>query len=252
MRLLYFVLLLLCSAYHSTAQTYYPMPMQNARWYQDESGRGFSDVYSLITRQDTLINGLNYTTLEKHYGYNPQSPNNTGTYIGAMREDNRVVYFYHRDSSQEMVLYDFNAQLGDTVSGWYGMIDISVVPCIAPQTCTVSDVDSIQDCNGNYRRRIRVYEAWVAEGIGASTGLFAPLMEVMLDQGYYLHCAYQNDSAVYAGNDCIRCSDTTIAIRAATALNQPTQFYPNPASERLFFDVGGEANDEYTRLELQN
>ncbi len=236
MKHLLFFTIFLCAAYQSTAQTYYPIPMQNAWWYELSSGRGFSYHYTLTPSYDTIINGITYRAIIERAGRNDYV--NRG-YMGAMREDNRIVYFCPRDSSQEMVLYDFNVQLGDTVNGWYG----------APDTCVAIEIDSVQDCHGNYRRKIYLsggyVQAWIIEGVGASTGLLSPLQEIILDQGYHLLCLHENDSAAYSQlwYNCAMCNDTTIAIQRTAPASSPISFYPNPSNSRIFFEGINQQSD---------
>jgi hypothetical protein len=57
---------------------------------------------------DTVISGLTYKKIS------------AGIYIGGIRENNKIVYFYPDTASQEYMIYDFNMSVGDSIIHPYG------------------------------------------------------------------------------------------------------------------------------------
>jgi hypothetical protein len=64
-------------------------------------------------QDDTTVNNIVY---HKYYCQKFQNESDLGKfYYGALREKDKKVYFLHRDSVRELVLYDFNLKIGDTI-----------------------------------------------------------------------------------------------------------------------------------------
>ena len=143
LKLLSFLFFLLSTI--SSAQEYTPFYMDNARWVTityyptlgPEESQSFSEVYTL---NDTTIEDKVYKTIAGRYlcqrtSFNgnwryTQNPDTSGIVIGAIREENKKVYFrrFEREKSmdgafpfhelplgKDHLLYDFNIEEGDTI-----------------------------------------------------------------------------------------------------------------------------------------
>lgn len=104
---------------------YEPMLGDSNRWYVNVSAHGRNieyefDISSTVeysTKQDTLINNITY---KKAYlrlePYDLFEMNIHSGLLGFIREDTvaQKVYFWNKDSSREMLIYDFTLQSGDS------------------------------------------------------------------------------------------------------------------------------------------
>lgn len=149
---------------------------------------------------DTLIAGTSYTQLRQC----------GADFVGGIREEDGAVYFFPADSTQEYLLYDFGAAVGDTLydiyvneplalggaSGWMGtqLVDV-VVTSSAP--------------NLNYGGRIGVQvqaieefvqdnSEWI-EGMGCIHGLFTFNPINISEYWYGLDCFSHNDTTYWNG-----------------------------------------------------
>lgn len=122
------------------------------------------DMYR-ATNNDTVINGNTYKQIDF---YTPTS----SSYHAALRDDNGAIYMVCKDSVNEYLLYDFNAQTGDTlyviVQGNSGAFssDYQIDELFVQSTSTTT-------INGISRRVISIAGGfdWI-EGIGNVNGLF--------------------------------------------------------------------------------
>jgi hypothetical protein len=114
-----------------------------------------------------------------------------------LRSAGKQMYLRTPGDSSDVLLYDFNLQIGDSLPLTYNNFS---------QSTYVTDIDSIQTPNGFLKRFMLSGSSWssyLLEGIGHSKGLVEP-MNVPLECGYDLLCYSLNDSAYYpaAGPTC--------------------------------------------------
>lgn len=145
---------------------------------------------------DTLIAGTGYTQL-RHCG---------ADFVGGIREEDGAVYFFPADSTQEYLLYDFGAAVGDTLYGIYVNEELGLGGSSGWMGTQLIDVKVMTSApNPNYGDRIGVQvqaldpfigmdSEWI-EGMGCVHGLFTfnPL----------------NVSQYWYGLDCFSHTDTT-------------------------------------------
>ena len=170
------------------AWIYHPMPSNNAVWhctssYYDQS----SNQYTYYTDEyfingDTTIAGRAYHQIfdyhEVRYGTPPWLPPAYSSYgyCSAIREDSvKRVYVYAyggNPTPSDMLLYDFNLQVGDTLP-----------PSINDNNRdTIRSIDSVLVGN-NYHKRFNLSPTFgnctgsIIEGVGNTLGLL-----------YWLHC----------------------------------------------------------------
>jgi hypothetical protein len=219
----------------SQTSVYHPFPDSNANWNfvfvpaQCQFGWATED-YSIKISGDTVIGNHTYHKLNIPYVYfdNMGSCTQTNTvgYKGAIREDevNRKVYFVNPMSSTEILLYDFNMQVGDTVQGYLetGLYDNKDV---------VISVDSVLVVD-SYRKRWEInysYGIYVIEGLGSTYGLIVPSPGQASDFNYFwLNCFQQNSQAMYPDTNA-NCQLIT-SIHPAYAISNQVNVFPNPSS----------------------
>lgn len=191
-----------------------------ATWYYDFTAFIFPQPQSGFERiqniGDTVINSRQYNKLQIYRQWYDQSTQTTNTYYVPQLEFTRVdsgVVYYYRDSA-DYVLYDFNAQPGDT---WVLRNEFENTPC--DTSSIVVDSISIMIINGDTLRTLRtspVNQAGITfnypplvEKIGGLANLFPYTMCITdLPQGYGLRCysdstgwMYQSPTWPYACDD---------------------------------------------------
>lgn len=155
--------------------------------------------------EDTIINHLSYKQLTR---YASDDVNQTKTYVGAIRfaKNNRQVYFYYDNA--EYLLYDFKAQVGDTLEVFAGIDNyrdhktykhvVTNKEPIQDEQCKVTlDVFVQQELDGEIIHEEKFTSIWI-EGVGSPDGIVhncATLREgnVVTD----VLCAYVDDRRMY-------------------------------------------------------
>ena len=203
------IFLFICSFYaiSAAAQQYFPFPIKNgvwnSGWYYEKFGAATSNSYSTYTEGDTTINNLDYGKLyqnEESKSYNPptvlkSTTTYLRTYVGALREENKRVYFLPRAATNEYLLYDFSGKVGDTLFTKVRMI--------------IGRIDSIKVKDGTFRKRFICpkgslpvpYYVFV-EGIGAlelDKDAFQPFVEFIYQYPRYLNCMLVDGKVIYGG-----------------------------------------------------
>lgn len=159
------------------AQNYTPMNFEKGQWYLDihEYG-GYFERNQMFCKGDTVINGQVFSKLfqDKFMVIPPGGVYFTDTiiaeYVGAIRNaENKQVIFRGIYPDTEVIIYDFNISVGDTINGDY--VDF-----------IVNDIDSVEYCGIYHKRYIQslgggIYDMTITEGIGYSTGLLGYFYE---------------------------------------------------------------------------
>ncbi len=228
-------------ALNSQSQSYVPFPVSNAVWqevtlpYPPGIIPYYSNHFHYFISDDTLINEFTYQKIYKTEYDVECSQHILGTnYAGAYRNDinDKKVYFLQPGTDEEVLLYDFKLNVGDTV----------------PQTFNnytypdlyVYSIDSA--LIGNQFRKVFTYGMQtypliqVLEGIGAETGLIEP-MEIF-EYINYLRCFHQNDSLIWISSFADSCNletDTclSLSVQEFNANNNIIYLYPNPSEGKI-------------------
>lgn len=250
------IILLLISSTSSFAQTYFPFPDSVGVWKQSTEMNEMTSssyiYYALFLKGDTLINSNIYKKI--FYSQDPNYLDSVNSpYYGALREENKRIYFYPDSSfannynfcftnsfplpsiNYELLLYDFNANIGDTI----------VYPHLDSLKMAIISVDSVL-IQSNYRKKYNYYliqsnsssqcNPWGAgynyvEGIGDITsGLFS-LYKYYFENAEHLNC-FEDDEVSYSNvSDCM-----TVGINMIRT-DELFELYPNPASNKLFIEL---------------
>ncbi len=228
---LLFFLFLCSSSLLVSAQTYVPMPLSNAKWYERYSSIIGGSSYYLATGGDTLVNSQTYTTIHK----------NDTMYQGALREDNKTVYFLPPNDSQEVVLYDFNAQVGDSLTHWFMWRQMYNV-FADPHIIYLHGIDSVL-VETTYRKRFQIgvmkldsteprVVTTITEGIGNQEGLLLAWSEPIFEFHTDIVCLTVNEIPVwFQGTVC----DRYVAVEEIASLN--VRLYPNPTADRIYIEM---------------
>jgi hypothetical protein len=236
-------LLIYCFAFLPTlsfAQPINSWPSSNSYWqidsYDEYNQQIPGRTYHLD--RDTLIQGQTYQIVTRYIGLgNPE------IYQGVVRADslNRV-YILPKDSTSELLLYDFNAQIGDTLrdlfSGGFGnpwgLVDMVVFN---------KDTTILQD--GPHIRLFLENQAEslfgeVIDGVGALADFFFPMYSPNVS-GYDILVCMSNDSVSVIGGNCLL---------AGVDEDKYAKFnvYPNPG--RNLLRIGHESPELIGKVEL--
>ena len=220
---------------------YHPFPDSNAvwgmtSWCMDGQCGDAAHVQNSYAG-DTLIDGFQYKRIQEIFVMTSSNgccypPENLGS--GFLREDTiaKKVYWRSEAMAGDTLLYDFDVQVGDTLTGYMGSCDM---------TWTVGSIDSIL-IDLNYRKRINYEVSFdpgiqfsIIEGIGSTYGL-TTCPFVPFEMGIFLSCYTVDGDLLYppSGADMAACGDLTSAVNPHMALGpSPLTCMPNPATDRL-------------------
>jgi hypothetical protein len=212
------VLLLKVLCFSATAQQYeyVPFPTENAVWKSDEFS-GFCDppiyycyshVYS--TGDELIINDTTYIGIYGGYLEAQVGP------VAAMRvqEDSvnhRVFLRSVNNPHNEVLLYDFDLEVGDTLPfvdwGTYES-NGNQVEAIMGKTLVISMIDTVSfEVDGSLRKRFHLDEhsfgdSWsvsmtIIEGIGATAGLGVGIDFSEFEHSYQLQCLRHHGDFIF-------------------------------------------------------
>lgn len=223
-------------------QEYVPLVDTSAIWYIAEKSYppGPMPAYAWYLRYhisgDTILDQIEYRKL---FMVNMDVLCSVIIYdslfVGGIREDTgtRKVYIYGELFPDEMLLYDFTLEVGDTVPITYNNYGYPEM--------YVSLIDSVLCTDGYRKRYFYSRDTWgeieVIEGIGAYTGLIEPM--VIFEHITLLRCYYHNDSMIYIHpwiDECKLETDTCLPVGLQDKKSLPDNIlvYPNPVTDHVF------------------
>lgn len=251
MKKLNFLLIGILMSTMAYSQDYFPFPDSNAIWNEYSIHVEYPTNVASKTRYgtigDTIIENFEYSKIYRLIDDTCLNINNA-EYFGVIREENKKIFAlttYHGD--EEILLYDFSAEEGDTVysNAQFGYMANPVV---------ISNIDSIVLLDGTTRKRYWINgsldEFWI-EGVGSQGGLFTPITDLITN--YYephLSCFKQNETTTYLNNySCDKCfCSLGTSIKETDGLQNEIRIYPNPASNNIKIDFVLNAESSITRL----
>lgn len=144
-----------------------------------------------VNGEDTLIGTETYTKVDTCL---------TGGYKGALRSENRIVYYVPKDSSQEYLIYNFNVLPGDTVNFYYEDFYANYSLQSGQHILQPGSVDSSL-FQGKWRKTIDMGGSRWIEGIGNSYGLFLEHWDNVSMYLVELNCMSLNDTVHFINHD---------------------------------------------------
>jgi len=258
--------LFLASSICLYSQKYVPFPTDSANWsvmleYENINLGGpdsFKPVTALLQyslQGDTIINSITYRKLCKNIG-TVVAPVYTG--IGGLREQDKKIYFVGEDyssfqwSNTDVLLYDFNKQIGDTV-----MEDEYRINYV------ITGIDSIK-IGREFRKRYEInnydidynYKTeYIIEGIGnVNTGLLEATIHLPTDMNLELQfiCFSQNGETVYLNPVFRDCNSTVMTgVKDIKSDRKTVKIYPSPAKDYIRFEFDY-PDKKYTTAEIMD
>lgn len=222
-----------------TFAQYIPFPTNNTVWVNHgySNDGWFPPFFTVeylssienycVNNEDTVINTITYTKLNFC----------DGEYRGAFRDNGGQVFFVSKDSLNEMLLYDFTVNIGDTLTNlylnytWFDTLYVSTISSlnIGGQTHKTIFLEN------EYHNELSDY--WI-EGVGCSAGLLIEPYTNENVSGWYntLHCFSRNDSIFdpqsnFYYNGSGSCKLNYMSVEYQTI--QSFKLYPNPTQETI-------------------
>ncbi len=241
MKKLVFIFLLLVS-FKAESQQVVPLEFNSScwrytGWFMDGNFPYIEDVYSFVFEGDTTINSnllhKYYYSLYRHWGFNTGIPITIKSYEGSLRTDNQRIYYVPKDSTNEILLYDYKLSIGDTIP--FGLL-ISQTPLIIIDTATILMEDGSQRKQwilNNY------YPHTITYGIGTDLGLLPPssFIDTTYDGGTEFITYCENGNRVYHANNVggFLHADSCIIVLGINKIQDLSSIfvYPNPCSVGL-------------------
>ncbi len=218
MRTLYWIVTMISLPLSAFPQTNLEFPDSNALWilgiiYEDNPNNPTYSVQSYQYGEDSMVNGISYHKLFSDYGYDI-------FYKGLLRKDSAErILFVPADSTEEFLLYDFSAEVGDTLQVWS-----SSLYCYGINEVVVTLTDTVVDGGIELYQVYLGYSKWI-KGVGSSEGPIEPLYEPSLSDRTFLQCLTVNSIPVYPGVS-PNCYNVDV-IPINTPANS-ISIYPNP------------------------
>jgi len=228
------------------AQTYIPFPDTNAFWnelryYQGQCEPPEFCTYTYYFQGDTILDTQSYHKIYSNDSFSI-------SYVGGLREINKKIYFFDRDCSAPILLYDFGLNVGDS-------IPLACMLCDAeePQYMKVISIDSVLIGDMSYRKRINFdygpSQSWI-EGIGSVSGLFYPYYScVLCICGLELVCFEQNNMVLYQNEDNVNCFNYFVSVDEPVMNALSLIVFPNPVKNKSILHIESE-RESITSIEL--
>ena len=166
-------------------------------WIADEIEMPLTLIFQLTG--DTIINEMEYEKLTFHYSLaSPLSQE----YVAALRFADDKKVFIHYDNT-EYLLYDFGAQVGDTLEIFGGIDyykDFKTLPHV------ITEIDTLDDGKLQMQLMVNLQDDWHErsipitwiEGVGSKDGVVQNVATLKIGLvGIELLCAYHNDECIY-------------------------------------------------------
>lgn len=222
-------------------------PTQDANWCY----RGYDDygqnLGTLCIAPDgqVVIGGQTYTKIE----YAPHPYDNVKELV--YREQNGRFYVIPQDSINEILVYDFNLQVGDLFqTDWAWSLHDSI-------DLYVQSVDTVTTLDGVERKKITLtggayssyWGTWL-EGIGSLEWIFVfPAYNGTLSGGFSFICHSDSTAIIYPSwADSLDCGFlTNIEEREKQS---KVELYPNPVNEKLHIDLNNSDAETLSIIDL--
>ena len=231
-----------CSNINTYSQSI-SFPTENATWCYSgygDTGENFG-IDCFYTDGQVNIGDYIYT-LVKHKSH-PYSVSENMFY----REENGKVYVIPQDSTEEIIIYDFNLEVDDVFEvnwAWAGKIPFNV---------KVKEIEVITTLDGLARKKFTLegvddyyFGQWI-EGIGDAIWPFLmPAYSLSVSGGYSFSCFRVNEEIIYP----LDASPSSCGLSSNSKLIQETvKVYPNPFEDELFLEF---PSNDFDKIEILN
>ena len=188
----------------------------------------YTFIYQL--EEDTTIHDLTYQRLTGRFSLSTMPSNKE--YVAALRfSENKKVFIHYDDT--EYLLYDFGAQVGDTLEIFGGIDyykDFKTLPHV------ITEIDTLDDGKLQMQLMVNLQDDWHErsipitwiEGVGSKDGIVQNSATLKIGFGEFeLLCAYHNDECIYTTDNpyytSLGCVYNDPIFSATEEVNAPTQ-----------------------------
>ena len=194
----------------------------------DDPYMPYTFIYQL--EEDTTINDLTYQRLTGRFSLSTMPSNKE--YVAALRFAENKKVFVHYDNT-EYLLYDFGAQVGDTLEIFGGIDhykDFKTLPHV------ITEIDTLDDGKLQMQLMVNLQDDWHErsipitwiEGVGSKDGVVQNVATLKIGLvGIELLCAYHNDECIYTTDNpyytSLGCVYNDPIFSATEEVNAPTQ-----------------------------
>ena len=189
----------------------------------DDPYMPYTFIYQL--EEDTTINDLTYQRLTGRFSLSTMPSNKE--YVAALRfSENKKVFIHYDDT--EYLLYDFGAQVGDTLEIFGGIDHYKDYKILSH---VVTEIDTLED--GRLQMQLVVELQWSTtitwiEGIGSKNGIVHNIATDRIGSGTdVLLCAYRDNECIYTTSSSYYapygCVYNDPIFSATEEVNAPTQ-----------------------------
>jgi hypothetical protein len=203
-------------------------------------GNNYSTSYLKLSG-DTVIDSHTYKIF---WVCNDESLSDWELHGGLIRETNDGKVYYRRFfEEEEGLVYDFNAETGDTLEIFNYQIMFDPVNMI------VTGIDSILTYDG-YKKRIHLEspsfpdgETWI-EDVGSIYGIVYSCLGIFGGAcGFYeLLCCEDDGQIIYQHEEYTSCYITTVGMDEPMFQNTSYRLYPNPANVYITVKLPGDGS----------
>lgn len=159
---------------------------------------------------------------------------------GFIRQDpNGQVFYRTLQDTTLRLLYNFNAEVGDTLNT-FGYVQMELI---------VETVDSVFIYDRFLKRITLSYcgqtgEQWI-EGIGSLCGVMSSGAYFMVGGTFELLCYFENDTLKYSDPGYSECYYNTVAVENFTAKRLNVNLFPNPVNSFSVLSIDGPQDEDY-------
>ena len=229
-----YTLIALCLSVHLVAQPYLDATSQWKQYYRySVFPPGIAFVEDMVIQFDgdttvgtkiyhrVLKTGLATTYMVQSGDTTYQGP--IHTYMDPIREEGPYFYAYDRQAGQEYLLYDFSAQVGDTLQSGQCNMDMVV------------SIDTVY-LGDRPRKRFHLMPGphgeitTLIEGVGPTFGLYWQPCNEVPDPQIYLQC-FSQDGDYMSFDSAYDCSQLVLAEEVIT--HEDWSVRPNPFSDEI-------------------
>jgi len=216
------VLILTCC--FAEAQTYVPFPVSNTEWSEIYYQVGPCEYpyckHSYFMQGDTLIGSIPYHKIYYHVDSNI-------VYLAGLREDSKRIYARSNSGVYELLIYDFNLNIGDSIKSYCSIYDSSYF-----FWNHVTAIDSVLLPDAGFRKRFHLSygQPWI-EGIGCESGLFSIINCVLCVCWNELVCLKQNGTTVYLNETHEPCFYLPVTTQEIALDLARIDILPNPTNQ---------------------
>lgn len=205
---------------------FYPCPYLSGERYFFEGDTIIEEIEYQILHQNLMV-----STNPNGYFCPPYAVNGNYSYIRTFMRENieKQQVFMHGSiysSNEEMLLYDFSLQTGDTLFFFANSDD----PDLSELYAIVDETETIELANGEKRKSMSLYASDFGghythiEGVGNNLGLAFTEYFLLLTIYPELTCVSENGIQLYGMNQCFNFLD----IDEIFSSNNHIRLYPNP------------------------